>query len=345
MSGSIKGMAECYNSNCRLQMAAIELSLPFIQQAIDVLDLTSSSTPLMIADFGSSQGLNSIYAMKKIIEYLRMSKKVDRQVIIVHNDLAGNDWTQLFEMLNKDGSYYGMASGRSFYEQCLPSNSLAIGYSSTSIHWLSCKPCNMSNHCSASFIQGDELNSFKQQAHLDLCRFLEHRSRELIPGGVFILSIICSNDEGLCGIDAEKSLLYKCAQSLPFTSQELLNYTIPEYLRTYSECVDIDLFSKYTLELIKAEFFLIKLELFSQWQQGQVTVDEFAHAHTQFMRGWSEPALQQALETDGKRSKNDVQVLLDQFWTLYEQEIKERPHEYDGKTFRTFIVLKKISNP
>ncbi|CAF3791070.1 unnamed protein product [Rotaria socialis] len=341
MSGSTRGMAGCYNLNCRPQMAAIELSLPFIQQAIDVLDLTSSSAPLIIADFGSSEGLNSMYAMKAIIEYLRHSKEENRSFLVVHNDLASNHWTKLFELVNNDSTYYGLACGQSFYEQCLPPNSLSVGYSSTSIHWLSRKPCNVSNHCSALFSQQDEFDSFKHQAHIDFSQFLEHRSRELVPGGVLILAIVCVNDEGLCGSDVSKQLLYKCAQSLPLISKELLNYTIPEYLRTYAECVDHDLFSKFSFELVNSQFHIILSEIFSQWQQKQVTVNEFARFHTQFMRSWSESALQQALEANEKRSKTDVQVLLDRFWMMYEQEVKERPHEHDSRSFRTYLVLKK----
>ncbi len=328
-------MAGCYNSNSRPQMIAVELSLPFIRQAIDILDLSLSSIPLIIADFGSSQGLNSMYAMKAIIEYLRQSKKENRPILIIHNDLASNSWTQLF-----DGSYYGMACGRSFYEQCLPSNSLLIGYSSTSIHWLSRKPCNVSNHCSILFSESDELASFKHQAHLDYAQFLQHRSHELVSGGVLILAIVCVNDENLCGSDTTKRLLYTCAQSLPLTPQELLNYTILEYPRTYAECIDHDLFRKYKFELIKAQFCPIESVLFSQWQQKQVTVDEFAENHTQFVRSWSESALRQALETS-QRSQNDVEVLLEQFWTIFKQEVKAKPDEHDSQSFRTFLVLKK----
>ncbi len=71
-------MAGCYNLNSRQQMRAVELSLPFIQQAIDVLDLSniSATQPLIIADFGSSHGLNSMYAMKAIVEYIEKSKSI-----------------------------------------------------------------------------------------------------------------------------------------------------------------------------------------------------------------------------------------------------------------------------
>ena len=73
-----------------------------------------------------------------------------------------NGWTTLFDCLNKDNSYHGVANGRSFYEPCLPQNSILISYSSTAIHWLSRKPCNISNHCTSLCIQGDEMKAFQE---------------------------------------------------------------------------------------------------------------------------------------------------------------------------------------
>ncbi|CAF1222083.1 unnamed protein product [Adineta steineri] len=342
MSGSIKGMVGCYNMNSSQQMCAVELSLPFIQQAIDILDLSniSMTQPLIIADFGSSHGLNSMYAIKSIIEHIQKSKNEQRSFLIVHNDLSTNDWTILFDLLNKDNSYYGLASGRSFYEQCLPSNSLIIGYSSTSIHWLSCKPCNISNICISPLNMNND--KFKHQAYLDYSQFLEHRSNELILGGVLILCIHCLNDKELNGLEIAHQLLYKCAQSLLLTEQELLDYTIPVYYRTYSECIDQDLFNKFSLKLIKSDILEVRINILNQLQQEKISLDEFAKDRTQFVRSWGEPSLRQALEMNNKRSEKDIQILLDQFWKMYEREVKQLSNQFDTSSCRTYLILQKI---
>jgi hypothetical protein len=178
MSGATLGMSKTYNANSLIQKTAVLSSVGLIQEAIDVLDVPTVN---IIADFGSSQGINSIYAMKAIIDYLRKIKKSVIEPLVIHNDLPTNDWTSLFQLLMEDNSYNGVASGRSFYEQCLPSNTISIGYSSTSIHWLSKKPCNISNHCYAAFAEDTkELEAFKQQSYLDYSSFLRHRSSELV---------------------------------------------------------------------------------------------------------------------------------------------------------------------
>ncbi len=83
-----------------------------------------------------------------------------------------------------------------FYDQCLPSNSLTIGYTSSSIHWLSQKPCNISNHCVCIPLKCEQIEAFRSQARDDYEQFLKNRSRELINGGVLIANIFSVNDQG-----------------------------------------------------------------------------------------------------------------------------------------------------
>ncbi|CAF3986558.1 unnamed protein product, partial [Rotaria sordida] len=322
MSAAIKGMAGSYNSNSRLQMRTVESSLPFIQQAIDVLDLSclSSMQSLIIADFGSSHGLNSMYAVKAIITYIKTSRNEQRSFLIIHNDLPTNNWTILFDLVNNDGSYFGLANGRSFYEQCLPSNSLSIGYCSTSLHWMSCKPCNISNHCVSLFCSNDEHDKFKQQARLDYVKFLEYRSKELLSGGVLILCIPSLDDNGLRGSEIVFQLLYKSAKLLPMTEEELLDYTFPLYYRTYEECVDYDLFQKLSLKLINSQVHECRTDILTRLQQGELTLNEFAKDQTQYVCSWAGPSLRETLEKNNHRSKEDVETLLDQFRNMYEQE-------------------------
>ncbi|CAF3663667.1 unnamed protein product [Rotaria sp. Silwood1] len=336
-------MVESYNENSDPQLAAIESTIPYIREAINVLDIQQPSSPFIIADFGSSHGRNSMHVMKFIIQCLKETNKVEdeKQILVVHNDQPTNDWTQLFNLLNKDNSYHSVANGRSFYESCLPPNSLSIGYSSTSLHWLSRKPCNISNHCASLFAQGDELKAFQEQARLDWTHFLEHRSHELIPGGVLIFLIPCVDDRGLSGIDIFRELLYKCAKSL-LTSQELLDYTFPIYHRSYLECIDDQLFARCSFQLIKSDIGSVKLPFIERWQNKQMTVDEFARSITLYIRGWSESTLKQVLLINN-RSKQDIEQILNRFWSLFDHEArKEFYHLLDISINLTYLILKKM---
>lgn len=216
----------------------------------------------------------SLVTMKTIIQCLKEARKVEsnEQIMVVHNDLPANSWTTLFDLFNVDNSYHGLASGRSFYESCLPANSLSIGYSSTALYWLSRKPCNISNHCRSQFAQDDELKAFQEQAHLDWTHFFEHRSRELIVGGMLILHIPCVDDQGSNGIDTFRTLLYKCAKFL-LTTQELLDFTFPIHFRSYSEIIDHSLFAGCSLELAKSDFGSVKISFIEKCLNKQMTLD------------------------------------------------------------------------
>ncbi|CAF4308617.1 unnamed protein product, partial [Adineta steineri] len=173
-----------------------------------------------------------------------------------------------------------------FYEQCLPNHSVGIGYCSTSIHWLSKKPCNILNHCLIDAVTCPKVNEeFRQQAYLDYCRFLKHRSCELISGGVLILVVLATNKEGKRGNEEFHNILYECAQLLPFTSNELIDYTIPAYFRSYDECVDEKLFAEYSFDLIKSQNVMMEPPFLKSWKEEQITFDEFARLSTSFVRG------------------------------------------------------------
>ncbi|CAF3635684.1 unnamed protein product [Rotaria socialis] len=175
--------------------AAVKLPDGYIRQAIDALEIENLPI-IIIGDYGSSHGSNSVYTMQFIIAALKETKIFDenkQQIFVVRNALSTND---LFEVLANNRSYYGVTSGRSFYEQCLPSNSLAFGYTSTSLHWLSTKPCNLSDQCLVHGSRNEsEINEFEQQAALDYAHFLEYRSRELVHGGVLVLVILANSEK------------------------------------------------------------------------------------------------------------------------------------------------------
>ncbi|CAF4166155.1 unnamed protein product [Rotaria magnacalcarata] len=303
MSDAIVNVTGSYNTNSQPQLTAINLSISFIHQAIDALHIYNSflSNALIIADFCTSPGANSVYSIKLIINYLCEKNKLYREPVIIHNDLPTNDWKKVFQLLIDDNSYKAEVSGHSFYEQCLPDNSLSIGYSSTSIHWLSKKPCNISNHCVALFATGDELIAFQSQVRMDYMSFLENRSHELIPGDILILALPSLNGQEQCGKQNAKDLLYKCAEA------ELRNNPINFY---------------------------------EQLEIGEITLGKFAQSRSEFIRSWCEPILKTALEINEQHSKELVNRNLIQYWIIYQSKIKEKTDEYNYLN-NTYLILKK----
>jgi hypothetical protein len=301
----------------------------------------SSSTPLIIADFGSSHGRTSIETMKIIIEYLKKTNKFRGSPLIIHNDIPTNDWTRFFQLLIDDNSYQGFATGRSFYDQCLPTNSLSIGYSSASLHYLSRKPCNIIDHCYYHFANENEREQFQIQSKLDFNLFIEHRSHELRSGGILILNIPSTDEKGEMGFNYYFDLIYKCAQLIfLLTSKELVDFTLPFYLRSLSECIDLELFQRCSLKLIRAELICLKSLIFNQYRNREITRHQFAKSLTMLMRPGTELALKQALHING-RSNQDIDKISTQFWSLYEQKVKDEFYQNDLNTYATYLILKK----
>ena len=66
--------------------------LPLLKQAAQSVLLDDSDLPIVIADYGSSQGKNSLRPMKAAISALRQRVPLDRAISVVHTDLPGNDF-------------------------------------------------------------------------------------------------------------------------------------------------------------------------------------------------------------------------------------------------------------
>ena len=78
-SGATLGMCGSYNTNSKPQLLLIEATIPYIKEGIECLDIIPSSFPLIIADFGSSHGANSVYVIKKIIDFIKEIKKIEKR--------------------------------------------------------------------------------------------------------------------------------------------------------------------------------------------------------------------------------------------------------------------------
>jgi hypothetical protein len=79
-----------YNRHSSLQAAGIAAVLPLwerVASAVEIVDET-----LVIADYGSSQGRNSMAPIRIGIEALRAKAGSNRPVEVIHTDLPSNDF-------------------------------------------------------------------------------------------------------------------------------------------------------------------------------------------------------------------------------------------------------------
>lgn len=198
-----------YNKHAKLQARAIALAIPIWEKAVRSAALDSGHEPVVIADYGSSQGKNSLTPMQVAIRGLRHRLGPDRPISVVHIDQAANDFNTLFQVLDADPDRYAgddpnvypSAIGRSFYESVLPPCSVHLGWSSYAAMWLSCIPALIPGHFIPLRSSGAVRERFNRQAAEDWQRFLSLRARELRPGGRLVIVLPVLADDGLVGLE------------------------------------------------------------------------------------------------------------------------------------------------
>src|SRR5208337_2051093 len=143
-----------YNKYAKLPAGGAALALPLLETAVRNVVLEPGGRPVIIADYGSSQGKNSLAPMQIAIRQFRSRIGEIRPILIFHIDQPTNDFNSLFEVLATDADRYSLgdpvvfpcAIGRSFYERVLPPETVHLGWCSYAAVWLSRIPTPIPGH-------------------------------------------------------------------------------------------------------------------------------------------------------------------------------------------------------
>jgi hypothetical protein len=150
---------------------------------------------VVIADFGCSQGKNSMRPVSVAIDALQARVTTATPIIVVHTDLPDNDFSSLYETVANDPDSYRRngvftyAAGHSFYDPLFPDATLALGWSATAAVWLRETPCELPDHLFSFAESGARREVWREAAARDWHTFLRHRALELRPGGHLVVSL------------------------------------------------------------------------------------------------------------------------------------------------------------
>ena len=118
-----------YNRSSRVQAAGLAAAIPLLRQAAETVPLSPAPEPIVIADYGCSEGHNSLIPMREAIAALRQRIGASRAISVVHTDLPSNHFGALFEALESDPTLISAArrrfsllpsAGRSINSSCPP---------------------------------------------------------------------------------------------------------------------------------------------------------------------------------------------------------------------------------
>ena len=327
MSGNqiVMGGRGFYNAHSQLQHSAIQYGLPFLDRALAEVPLPHGNNPFVVADYGSSEGRNSMEVMSIIIRGLRGRASPSLPISIVHIDQPANDFSSLFMLLHSSPASYlrnspgvfAYAAGGSFYERLFPDGHVNLGWSSIAVHWLSRLPAAVPDHISSGHAPRNILALFAEQARKDWECFLEHRAHELQAGGRLIVVAGSSDANGVYGgeplYDVANGVLQDMVREGRLRGPEYERMTVPTYHRTVEEFVEPMLKGPLTRQL--------RVEAHSQitmpdplWEEcGRAgDIQTFAAKQTAWLRAWSEPSLFRHLDDD--RDTNFRREVIEEFY-------------------------------
>lgn len=294
-----------YNRHSLLQAAAAELGLAALRTAAAEVPLPSPPQPLVVADYGCSQGQNSLRPVGEAVAAIR--QRTGDPITVIHTDLPGNDFSALFEALAHDpASYvtdgadvYALAAGRSFYDEVISPGSVALGWSAITTHWLSAVPCPVPGHLSAHMTDDAAVrDAFAALAAADWQGFLDARAAELEPDGRLVLVEPCAHPDGHTGSEPMMGLMDEVLADLVadgrVEADTAAAATLPVWLRT-PDVYEAPVAAHPELDLVAATI----TEAFPSPLQARFEDDgdvaAYVEASVGSMRAWSEAMLADAI--------------------------------------------------
>src|SRR5258707_3183129 len=88
-----------YNRSSLVQAAGSSPAVPLLEKAAQQVSLPAAPEPVVIVDYGSSEGRNSLISLSVAIGILRDRIGRERPISVVPTDFPGNDFHAPFPML------------------------------------------------------------------------------------------------------------------------------------------------------------------------------------------------------------------------------------------------------
>ena len=340
-----------YNLHARIPAVGGNLALPYLEDAARSLAVRPGTDPLVIADYGSSQGKNSLAPMRAAIRCLRSRVGNDRAIMVVHVDQHANDFNTLFDVLHNDVERYSVddpnvfpfAIGRSFYENVFPREQVDLGWSSYAAVWLRHIPGLIPGHFVAVGCTGEVRAAFDLQASDDWRFFLSLRARELRIGGRLVVVLPGSSDEGVTGFEAlfnsANEILGEMVDEGVIGADEHKRMVLGAYPRRRAQLLDP--FARegqfQSLAVEHCELFDLPDAAWTDYQQDG-NVESLASRHAAFFRAVFVPSLASAISDAGRHL-----AFADRLEQKLKRRLCERPAPIHSFV-QTMVIAKQASD-
>jgi SAM dependent carboxyl methyltransferase len=334
-----------YNRNSAMQAAGIARVLPLWEQIAATVPVGEET--IMIADYGSSQGRNSMAPMRVAIAALRAASAPDRAVQVVHVDLPSNDFASLFQALaGEPDSYmtgaagiFPCAIGRSYFEPVVMPGTVHLGWNSWTLQWLSRNPAEVADHLLAGFsADASAVIAVQDLAAKDWRNFIAARSCELRPGAKLLCLSAAASDD----LEAWKWLtgeiwgaIVDSGSAGLLSGDEMRRMTLPIAARRLAD-IEAPFATSGTCCGMAIEFADVLTTPDPFWPEFKQTGDaaQLGRSWAGIWRGALGPALAGALDTG-----RDKSAVLDQVFSRFAARIAASPREQRNSV--VLVILRK----
>ena len=339
----------------------INAATPLLLDTLNSMIITENQDGFTFSDMGTADGGTSLKMVEKFIHVLQ--KKVPEiSINIVYADQPNNDFNGLVQTvlgLGHFSSYlestkkvFPLFSANSFYKQILPDNTLDFGFSATAMHWLSRKPCDLSNHVHMVGADGEEYLRFAEQGKKDWETILLNRARELRSGAKLVLLNFCRDQNGkylgnTTGVNMFSNfakIWQDFMEQGRIRKDEYLKMTLPQYYNTVEE------FSaplknsenpvyQAGLRLKQIETYITPCPFAEAFKEHK-DAKRFAKEYIPTIRSWNESIFFGAL--DIQRPLEERQQIIHDYYKTYQDQVEESPELHRMDYVHAFTVIEKI---
>ena len=328
-----------YNRNSAPQKSAIDHVMPWLEDATGSISFDDGIGALSLADFGCSEGRNSIAVMRRLVSLVR--GRTNRHIQTIHCDLPTNDFSSLFVELRPNGrSVFGdrvssCAVGGSMYDGLLPPNCLHVATCFNAIGFLSRRPIDRlpgyilpngpSRIRGVGSVSEAERTVFAEQASRDIESFLRARAIELVPGGKLLLQVFGAGDVKRCcdGIyDVLNDALLEVLADGMIERAAYDAYYQPVFFRTLGELTDAVKLYSLPFRIDRQTTYEAPVPFNEDFARSG-KVDVYAREYTNFHRAFTEGVLRISLA-----ESPELDSLISEIYTRAERLVREAPDRY-----------------
>jgi gibberellin A4 carboxyl methyltransferase len=347
-----------YDANSGPQRAVIVALLPWLEEAVLQMDLLANGGPIVVADFGCSEGRNSIAATRPVVAALRA--RDSRAIQTIHSDLPVNNFNQLFANLCPAGQpafafpdVFSAAVAGSMYEQLLPAKTVAVATTFNAIGWLDrlpdvaipdyILPMGPGRPRPGVRVSPEARQAVAAQAKADLRRFYSARAAEMVPGGKLLVASFGSGDgartcDGL--YDVLNDALLDLVDAGRFGRASYEQLVFPLYFRTEAELVEpfADEGNGPGESFRPDRAMTMEVPVpFVERLGHDGDVSAYARDYTGFMRAFTEPVIRSSLA--GHR---DPGATLNELYARVEARLAEDPSGYAFRYVQVAALLTRL---